>query len=228
MSTWKLLREVATKRWGAFGKSDQSNRIDRGLPLNIHLGSKLLFTLADVVLADGKLLFREPSGPAYVSAFGKFSVLDVEVTRFYMLDDKRLYCLQVALDKQNDIDDIKLFCEHDEVFPADSVEWDFWLNEHQGQIGWAAFQTKTGEQFGRAWNPEGDHTDPLCYREWVEANPDGTARHFIQHTSMLYGRNVTDATDEYVLITCAEEQNKSSVQIMVGLAINPNEINIEF
>lgn len=239
MGTWALFREMARKKLTFGGGTVEKPRIDRDLPLGLRIGSMVNITSADAIIAGDELKIKIPPQDMMVVAYGKFSVGDFYGHRFYMAADSgELYTLQIVTNQKGVIDDCKLYSLHDE-FPESN--WDFWLSDQDGNIGLSVFDLKDGTRYFRAWENPGDeiivqenatdkitHIPPVKLVETVYADPFGDEKRRIEYDSMLYGRDVTSDIQEYMMASVASEPGSATVQIIIGLPMEPASIKVLF
>ncbi|MGC8602488.1 MAG: DUF2491 family protein [Desulfomonilaceae bacterium] len=242
-STWNLFKKIGQKKVdefkGSFGKSF-SERIDADLPLGLRFNCLVELPEVDFILAGSDLLIKYPGPDCSVISIGKFSVGDYMAYRFYMDCSKGPYMLQVVADEKKIIEECKLFMPYDEIFPVDSDGWSFWLAEEDGYIGLSIFDTKTSIRFFRVWeNTEAvrivqqdesgsqiDRIPPVPFVETIYLDPYGEKTETVTYDTMLYGRQVTENVNEFLMISAADKSNGASIQIMVGLELAPTSIKI--
>jgi hypothetical protein len=238
MGTWALFREIARKKL-TFGDTVDKPRIDRDLPMGLRIGSMVNITSADAILAGDQLKIKIPPQDMMVMAYGKFAVGPYAGHRFYMSSDSgELYTLQIVTDEKGKITECKLFSLHDE-FPE--TNWDFWLSDRDGYIGLSAFDLKDGTRYLRAWENDLDeividsndsgqitHIPPVKYSETVYTDPFGIEKRQIDYDSMMYGRDVTTDIQEYMMVSAAQEPGSATVQIIIGLMMEPASIKVLF
>jgi hypothetical protein len=135
------------------------------------------------------------------------------------------------------IEECKLFMPYDEIYPED---WGFWLAEQDGYIGLNIFDTKNSVRFFRVWeNPEAtrivesdgagaqiDRIPPVRFVETLYLDPFGEKTETLNYESMLYGRNVSENVDEYLMLSAVDESDGASVQIMVGIELAAPSIKV--
>ena len=245
-STWQIFKEIAKKKltW-----EDQTVkvRIDKDLPLGLRIGSMLQISSPELILAADKLKIKAPIGDLTVIAYGTFLISPFKSHRFYVTDTKEsLYTLQVVINQEERvvgaIDEIRLFSLFDEIFTDD---WIFWLGEEEGYIGLSVCDLKPedgGTRYFRVWSNSLEeiiisenaddkitHIPPIKFRETFYSNPFGEKTEIMEHEAMLYGRNVAEEVDEYLLLSAAEKPSETaSIQIMVGIPVEPASIKVLF
>lgn len=238
-NTWALFREIAKKKLTWRSSTVEKPRIDRDLPLGLRIGSMVNILSVDSILAGDQLKIKMPTQDLAVIAYGKFSLPPFTGHRFYLsADSGELFTLQVVLNAKGEIDDCKLFSLHDEITTND---WDFWLNEREGYIGYSLFDLKDGTRYFRAWENDTEevvvnqnetdtitHIPPVEFSETVYGDPFGDDIQKVTHMSMLYGRDVTDTVQEYMMASVAEDNDGATIQILLGLPLEPASVKVLF
>jgi Protein of unknown function (DUF2491) len=193
-------------------------------PLGLHLNAILRFDPTDFILAGNDLKIEFPTGDIAVSAIGEFRCLGISFYRFYVKDLKDdEWVLQVAGSKE-DLDVI-LYQTIDEVYPDD---WDFWLNDETGLIGYKDFNTPDQVEYSRVLrNPGPDYANPIEFQESVRSGEDSL---YIDHAMMLYGREISITGDqvlnEFLLVSKEEDEEGAMVRIMAGVPVGPMSLTI--
>ena len=106
-------------------------------------------------------------------------------------------------------------------------EWGFWLDPHEGLIGWPTFQTKDGKIYGRAWAPGQSRIAPRQIEE---------TRQFVDRSEQppLAGDAVRAPTGgaaaapqtEYILVSAIEDDGQAWVEVDAGIDINPAALQL--
>jgi hypothetical protein len=237
---WTLFKQVTQKKWSDLWKDKPENkpRIDRGLPLELRFGSTIEISPLAFILAEEELHIKQPKGNLAVISYGTFDVMSAKVHRFY-LDDAGvgIYCLQIATNAKSEIEDCKLFLLFDEITVSD---WDYWLNEKTGYIGYSEFDL-SGITFYRVWQDEASEVvlesneefkitriPPVSFTEKILTDPFGETFTYTEYDAMLYGRAATDDVDEYLFLAAVKDDSGASVQLMTGLMIEPAAVKVLF
>lgn len=237
---WSFLKHMGEKKVGQWRNTVErigKERVDKSLPLGIRLNGMLGFSEVDFILGGTDLKISHPGDNQAVMSYGKFPIGDSIVHRFYMNASGRIYMLQLVTDSSEIIEECKLFMSFDEVYPDD---WGFWLSEVDGYIGLGMFQAKDGTQYSRVWQDEEAETviqedhegnrltriPPVQYMETLYTEPYSLEVLTVKYDSMLYGRHINDQVDEYLLVSSVNEKEGASVQIMVGLELEPASITV--
>jgi hypothetical protein len=239
-ATWSLFKKIAGKKYDEIKESrdrPMSERIDKDFPLGIRLKGIVEIPEVDFILGGNDLKIKHPGESNVVVSYGTFPVGESSVKRFYLDARDQPYILQIVTDAKNLIEECKLFMPYDEIFPQD---WGFWLAEADGLIGYSEFQTKDGTQYLRVWdNPDQENVvqeddqgnritriPPFQFTETICLDAYGEQTEKVNYDSMLYGRRVNDNSDEYLLVSAVEAEDGASVQIMVGIELQPASIKV--
>ncbi|CAK0754481.1 hypothetical protein CCP2SC5_10067 [Azospirillaceae bacterium] len=188
-------------------------------PCGLALGRPVDLDETPFILAEGFLDLRFPGPHLTVVAHGSMTISGVTAHRYYLSDRKGV--IQVV-----EGDECRFFRPFDEVYPASSEEWAFWLDDADGYIGYPTFVAKDNRAYQRVWNPGAQRTTPLCFEEWVEW--PGGAPTLERHTAMLYARDTQNPNGspwEYLLLSAIEAHDGSAwVDLMLGMDITPSMI----
>ena len=193
-------------------------------PLGLHLNAILRFDPTDFILAAQDLKISLPAGDISVMAVGEFNSLGISFHRFYLQDLKDEEWVLQAAESRQDLELI-LFQTIDEVYPDD---WDFWLNDRTGLIGYKDFHTPDQVEYNRVFrNPGPNWSSPIEFQESIRGGGQNLS---IAHAMMLYGRDVQMKTaeklTEYLLVSKEEDDEGVLVRIMAGVPVNPMSLTI--
>ncbi len=134
---------------------------------------------------------------------------------------------QLHLDEAGQPIECRYFSLLDEIAPANTEEWGFWLDPNEGAIGWQDFKTKDERVYQRLWAPGEGRVAPQVMTETLKSVDGQTAR---THTGMLYGAPTGAAEPapqaEYILVAAVEAGGNASVQILAGIDINPAALSL--
>jgi hypothetical protein len=233
-SNWGLLKRIWQKKAREFSASygeTERERIDKDLPLGLRIRGLVEVPIVDFVLGGEDLKIKHPGTRNPVVAYGSFDLGGSTVNRFYLESPEEIYALQIVANRSKEIEECKLFMPFDEVYPNNPRDWDFWLSPDDGYIGLDAFQTKDEILYDRVWAGEGpvgsgevDRVAPFEFAETVYHDPYGEDWESVKYFSMLYGRHINEQVDEYLLLSAVEEEEGASIQIMVGVEIDPGSL----
>jgi hypothetical protein len=236
--TWSLLKRIGRKKIDQIKDSVQEGRtekIDLDLPLGLRMNGLVEISQVEFVLGGNDLKIKHPGTGSTVVAIGVFSLGQSNVRRLYLDSDNGMFMLQVVLDRNKTVEECKLFMPYDEIYPED---WRFWLADEDGYIGLNVFQLKDGSQYSRAWEDEDAMTvveqddqgnqitriPPLEYLETICHDRTGRSMETVKYDTMLYERQVNESLFEYLMVSAVNDQEGASVQIMVGIELQPGSI----
>ena len=156
-STLQLLKKMASKKAGelrdAFSGDRQGEGIGKNLPLNLRMNALVEISEVDFLLGNADIKIQHPTGRGAVAAYGVAKIFRSTVHRFYLdFQDDQDYLLQIVVGENQDIEECKLFWSADTVYPDD---WDFWLNENTGYVGYSVFDTSDKTRYYRIWENPG-------------------------------------------------------------------------
>lgn len=244
--SWPIFKRIAAGKLERvktfFTKAPE--RIDQNLPLGLRFTAMVEIPEADFILAGSEnLKIAYPKGYGTVTAYGTFQFGESVGHRFYLVfNDGQVCILQVIVGKEGNVEECKLFAPFDEVFPANSEDWDYWLSEQDGYIGFSVFVTKDdGPRYSRVWENTGPEMvvgeeagqkitriPPVEFREIIYLDENGRSVEQVDYTAMLYGRWIKeeDGIAEYLLVCAVEDREGAAVRMLVGLEIQPSALKI--
>ena len=144
--------------------------------------------------------------------------------RFYPDDDSALLQMQGGDGFDNtEIEEIVLWTYLDVSYPSSETTW----KEIRAQIRQPQYELPNdGPRFERAWF--GDTTgeqDPITYWETVHDDLKGKNTRRIFQTSMLYGRTLSDGSDEMLLVNIEEpDGGDRCLSLMVGRSLTRHQL----
>ena len=202
-------------------KDDVSAR--RPVPFQLRLGSRICFSEAPFLLAQGYFGTTHPGVEALLVGYSETPVAGMDAWRLYVEDrhNGRAFMLLAILgEEEAETPEIFLFAVQEDVplyYAAlkdaprsadDSETADFWIGEVQGIIGLPLFSTPDELTYERVWSPErGDvRIDPLAYLEQVQKGEDTcTVEHLGEMLYVHTYKNGNDAFDEFLLPSVERE-----------------------
>lgn len=138
--------------------------------------------------------------------------------RFYTDDDR--YLLQIQGGdwvEESRVDEIMLWYAYDVQYPSRDAEWnDLRMRQRQSRFD---LQTEAGSvEFERAWYSHSDAgEDPMTYWEDVRETRGSAAPARIFQTAMLFGRGLSDGSDEMLLVNLEEPENgERAASFLIG------------
>ena len=126
MQGFRILKKIAGKQWDNLtsGRPDPASTADRDLPLGLRLNGLVDVDETDFILAGQELLTRHPGERLIVRAIGRAELWGaIRLYRFYLQRAESEAMLQVACDRQGQVEEIHLFRTFDEVYPASADDW---------------------------------------------------------------------------------------------------------
>jgi len=181
------------------------------------------------ILAGSQLKVKNPSdkGELTTSVLTTGVLTDGNVTlnRLYLGDGSDF--LQLWVQQDGTIGECRYFSRHDQEIPEDAEDWDVWLNDQNGLIGWPQFQTLDGKLYARQWQPGDQRVAPIMLNEMVETASGQSNR---AHRAMLYsaatGLAAPAPQAEYILASTVEENGGGWIDIHAGIDLNPASLSI--
>ena len=146
--------------------------------------------------------------------------------RFYPNDDSALIQMQGGNGIDNvEIDEIMLWTYLDVSYPSSDTAW---LEVRQLIQNPNYTLENYSAQFERVWFDDSDEKqEPISYWETVHDNLDGKTPRRIFQSSMLYGRTLSDGSDEMLLINMEEpEAGDRCVSTMIGRNLTQHQFRV--
>ncbi len=213
-------------------------RIDSNLPLGIKINCMIGLDETKFILHGDLLKVQSPGGGKHtVTAAEKFRIGSLEMFRIYLEsnDTGNSSLLQISLD-DNSISGITLFRIYDEIYPANEDEWDQWLNDKNGLIGYQDFQITNDDgsvfEYQRLWGGDDTYTEPFHFNSTVACDPYGTSGMKMRSTGMIYGRDISDAFKEFLFIaheTVLRDDgdiDEEKVVLFIGIGLEQAELTV--
>jgi hypothetical protein len=215
----RIIEAKAKRAVSYFHRAPQ--RIDGNWPMGLRLGCTVRIDPSLFILAGDAINVAQPSGDCAVSAAGSYAYGGATFHRIFVKDlAGQEFCLQLGVEADGRVAEAILYQMLDEVFPESSDDWDNWLNDENGLIGYRDFSTPDGTGYQRMWDPNGaDHIEPREYEERLTDDPYVEQVMNLAHAAMLYARRVDDTTVEYALVDKIEDDDGASVQISAGIEV---------
>lgn len=233
MGLFDMLKGVASKKLAKATESSEYKPQRTPVPNGMHQGS--VVEISDVVhalaRADGSII-NDIDLSQQITSVGRYTLFGRSVFNCYLSDATSM--LRVVT-KGEQILEVALFVMRDEILPANSDEWAFWLGTYQGSkikehglIGWPSFQVDTTPPtlYTRSWTPGDQGVEPVKYTETVVDLSGESTR--VTHEAMEYWRQLGDDvnTTEMVFVTAAACGNDAAVNVYVGIPLKNEDIKI--
>ncbi len=224
MTIWELIKAKREKaRQQQATALQMANPLDRGLPFGLHLDGKIEIT---TLLPEAiKPMFVQ--GAQLIEGFSEVELMGYQCFRVLMRPEQGATGSYLQICQKDRETLVRWFVNVDEVFPASDGDWDFWLSEEDGSIGFQQFQSKDGALFDRLWgDQEATMVEPVRFEERLVLNRfDDSETKVIENLAMLYGRAVEDDVcpcDAYALLSACKERDGSHVSIDIGVDLDFN------
>lgn len=214
--SFRLVKDILSRKLGVAPPTRP-----RG-PLGLALGRPVSLEEIPFILAGDSVAVRHPGDPLTVLGHGQIEHHGTRIHRFHLSAPGGGYggMLQVVEGSE-----CRFFQPYDEVLPATTEEWAFWLDDEDGYIGYPIFDAK-GTMFRRVWNPGPARVPPVRFAEGVD-EADGK-RASANHTAMLYSRQVHTSSGplwEYLLLSAVEAGDGTAwIDIMRGIDLDPGMV----
>jgi len=210
-----------------------SKQTEEPLPA-VHPGAKLKLDIAPFVLAGaaGSILPIPPEDVT-IESVGRMSTASGIVWEHIAFDGgdgiEGFVHLDLLFDDYKAVKEVRearVYLLFDRITPDD---WAVWLDDARGLIGAPDFQIPSGEVYQRLWTPGSTRIAPQDLTERLARTLDGKPRSF-ERQAMLYARRIAapggpTPEGEYLLLSTVESTDSASIEIHVGLAINPNGLS---
>ncbi|MEO5356731.1 MAG: YjfK family protein [Nitrospirae bacterium YQR-1] len=224
------------KLTGVFRKKPE--RIDINLPLGIKINSMIRLDETKFITNADVLKVQSPGGGIHTVVAGeKFMIGSLKVYRFYIEENESRNQSVLQIPVANDeIEGIVLYQIIEEVYPQSDEQWDFWLNEGTGCIGYKDFkiQEEDGKEtlYYRLWGGDERYTKPIFFRSVISTDSYGITGMKTESHGMVYGREISETLQEYLFIVHEKlldndrELEEAKVVLMAGIDIDLAEIDV--
>jgi len=202
---------------------------ERYTPSLFRVGMTLAIDPTPFILAGGAIKATPPGdgsgGTTSVEAVGRLQAGGTTLHRLYLPGGAGFFQLHLGADGRPD--ECRWFSKADEVTPAGSGEWAFWLDAGEGMIGWPEFQTKDGKLYARQWSPGPARIAPRDLEETVTDTAGTRSRRL---HAMLYaaptGAAAPAPETEYILVSAVEDAGQAWVEVFAGIDVNPATLSL--
>jgi hypothetical protein len=228
MGTWSIFSTIMAKKAkqldGIISGAKPPEPVDRNLPLGLYIGASVDLDATPFILGGAALKITPPGERNTVEAFSRINFAGNTLYRFYLksMPGDQESMLQLAVNKDGEVDECRLFRAFDQVYPRLVEEWAFWLDEKEGYIGWPVFETKDDQtQYPRVWAAnDPNHMPGFKFSETIFMDRFGQQRETVNHTTMLYGRmiNETHKIVEYMMVGAESHgSDQALINVLVGI-----------
>jgi hypothetical protein len=213
-------------------------RIDNNLPLGIKINCMIGLDETKFILHGDLLKVQSPGGGKHtVTAAEKFRIGGLEMFRIYLEsnDTGNSSLLQIGVD-DGSISGINLFRVYDEIYPANENEWDEWMNNENGLIGYRDFQITNDDgsvfEYQRMWGGDDEYAEPFHFESTVACDPYGTSGMKMRSTGMIYYRDIADAFREFLFMaqeTVLKDDgdiDEAKIVLLIGIGLEQAELTV--
>lgn len=191
---------------------------------SVQPGVQVQLDITPFVLAGSAIATPMPPATTVVTAITRVHTFSAEWRRIYLGE----HFIQLDLGEGGMIRECRYFSKFDEITPATPTDWNFWLADEDGYIGFNLFQIPDGREYPRFWMPGEGRVRPLELSEQVERGSLGYGGGR-NHQAMLYARK-TGVEDpcpavEYLMLAAVRAGDQAWVQIHTGIDLNPQVLN---
>jgi hypothetical protein len=212
---------------------EKKERFDLNLPLNFALDRGVLIDNTPFILAgEDNLLVMTPNGEGKIVSIGQIDINlggDFKIYRFYLqYQNDQDAMIQLVQDKANgDIIEILYLKVIDEVYPENSNDWDMWINDENGLLGYKDFNTPGGITYLRTL-PEhgGEKVDPIYMKEHISIDPFNSNEMETDHEMVFYGRAINEDVSEYCIVSQENDDEGEYIRILIGIPLDPSFITV--
>ena len=210
-----MFKALKTKLANYLVKKPEPVKTKEFVPFDLIVGSYLKLDTNSHIIYRSKCKLPDTHT---VTAIGKSKVGDSTVFRIYISD---YYFLQIITNDANQIEECRIFYLKDTVYPSTALSWKEWLEEGVGLIGKLEFKFDN-EFYLRmsSWADDDlDWVPPVTFTETI-------GNKTITHQAMAYGRwlNEDKRVAEFLLVSSDSMTSSESINIYIGIDINPNEV----
>ena len=222
----RILKIKAQKAASYFKKQPQ--RVDLNWPLGIRIGGTVRLDPSTFIVAGDSLKMDEPKGDCVVAAAGWYDCGGIRYHRFYLNDiEGNEFILEVGLGRSGGVGELMLYQAADEIYPETTEDWDLWLNEENGLIGFKDFSTPDEIVYERLWGQNGaDYMAPPEFDEIVTDDPFVAEVAKVSHAAMLYGRTLDESVVEYLWVDNTNDDHGAAVLVSTGVEIHPASLTV--
>lgn len=240
MGLFGIFKHIAERKKAEVSAAlkDDLPRVDDNLPLGIRINCMIGLDETKFILHSDLLKVQSPGGGKHtVTAAEKFRLGDLELYRIYLEanDTGNSSLLQIGVDDDG-ISGITLFRIHDEIYPASTEEWDDWLNDEDGLIGYRDFRITNDDgstfEYQRLWGGDDEYSEPFHFESTIAFDPYGTSGVKMSCTGMIYGRDIAEGFTEYLFMaheTILGDEGQSDeekIVLFIGIGLEQAELTV--
>ena len=199
--------------------SDDAEDDEFATPFGLRIGAAVDIDTLPLRMHAADLLVELPEETLIIAAQGYIDLQDSTfVHRYYTKDDIMIQVLTVAGMEDQHVEELTLFVPHKSYYPDGAGAWAQWTSAG-GRIGGPTFRLDDGTEFLRIWfDTIQGYAEPVMFTESVYEDPESDECTDIEHTVMLFGRNLgPEKKNEYLLVSAETYEGQSSVELMVGV-----------
>lgn len=205
------------------------------LPPHLRINAVVDISNAAFILYGDHIHFEYPGKTHMVKRISTFKLFDLDVIRAYVanIETNEESIIQFNGSMKEDefeIYDILVFVRADTIYPQTAMEWDEWMNDRDGILGYKTlqFNQEGGDiEFERDWESEGaDWVRPLEIREIVFTDPYEAPAYYIRQ-AMLYAREIEDSEEyEYALAEVVKAREEDRIEMSFGIIVEIANVEI--
>jgi len=232
-----ILRKIVEKRKEEKELAEREIHSDYPKDLPEYLKIKALIDISNAafIIYGDHLNFEYPGKTHMVKKISSFTLYDLNVIRAYVsnLETNEETIVQFNGTKESgeyEVLDVLVFRLADTIYPQTRREWDNWLNEDDGLIGYKTLKIeKEGGDvvFERDWDEDGgEHIDPVEIREVVFTDPY-EAPVYQTRKAMLYSKEIEGSDEyEYAFAEVVGVPDGQRIEISFGIVIEIANVTI--
>jgi hypothetical protein len=188
-------------------------------PYGLRIGAAVDIDTLPLRMHAADLLVELPQETLIIAAQGYIDLQDsTYVHRYYTCNDIMIQVLTTAGVADEHVEELTLFVPYKSYYPDSESAWAQWTSEG-GRIGMPIFRLDDGTEFTRIWfDSTPGYAKPVMFTESVYEDADSDECTQIDHTVMLFGRNLgPEKKNEYLLVSLEAYEGQKTVELMVGV-----------
>ncbi len=196
--------------------------------LGLRIGATVdIDTIPLRMLAD-ELKIELPDATKIIEAQGSVDLGEGSVAyRYYAADHTMIQVMTVGGADDAHVEEVTLYVPYDSFYPSTAAEWKQWTATG-GTLGAPEFRLADGTRYVRIWFEDTEGwAAPVEFTETVHGEADGSDTRDIRQKAMLYGRGIdNDRRAEYLLLSVEDSGGEASVELMVGIDVEPSTMKV--